>query len=84
MVGMGGAICDTLGIVTGREPIACSVTLGARTEQSLYKAELAAMVYGNEAATTTSGWKTDHHYYKQSVSTAGNEPTKTSIRTNQH
>jgi hypothetical protein len=43
MVGMGGAIHDTLGIVTGREPITYSVTLGARTEQNPYTAELAAM-----------------------------------------
>jgi hypothetical protein len=40
---MGGAIHDTLGIVTGREPITYSVTLGARTEQNPYTAELAAM-----------------------------------------
>jgi hypothetical protein len=43
IVGMGGAIHDTLGIVTGREPIAYSVTLGARTEQNPYTAELAAI-----------------------------------------
>jgi hypothetical protein len=40
---MGGTIHDTLGIVTGREPIAYSVTLGARTEQNPYTAELAAI-----------------------------------------
>ena len=33
----------TLGIVTGREPITYSATLGARTEQNPYTAELAAM-----------------------------------------
>jgi hypothetical protein len=43
IVGMGGTIHDTLGIVTGREPIAYSVTLGARTEQNPYTAELAAI-----------------------------------------
>ena len=43
VVGMGGAIHDTLGIVTGREPITYSVTLGARTEQNPYTAELAAI-----------------------------------------
>jgi hypothetical protein len=43
MVGMGGVIHDTLGIVTGREPITYSVTLGARTEQNPYTAELAAI-----------------------------------------
>jgi ribonuclease HI len=43
MVGMGGAIYDTLGIVTRREPITYAVTLGARTEQNPYIAELAAM-----------------------------------------
>ena len=43
IVGMGGAIHDTLGIVTGREPITYPVTLGARTEQNRYTAELAAM-----------------------------------------
>ena len=43
IVGMGGAIHDTLSIVTGREPITYSVTLGARTEQNPYTAELAAM-----------------------------------------
>jgi hypothetical protein len=34
---------DTLGIVTRREPITYAVTLGARTEQNPYIAELAAM-----------------------------------------
>jgi hypothetical protein len=43
MVGMGGAIYDTLGIVTRREPITYAVTLGARTKQNPYIAELAAM-----------------------------------------
>ena len=43
IVGMGGAIHDSLGIVTSREPITYSVTLGARTEQNPYTAELAAM-----------------------------------------
>jgi len=43
IVGMGGAIHDTLSIVAGREPITYSVTLGARTEQNPYTAELAAM-----------------------------------------
>jgi hypothetical protein len=43
MVGMGGVIHDTLGIGTGREPITYSVSLGARTEQNPYTAELAAM-----------------------------------------
>ncbi|CZR65320.1 uncharacterized protein PAC_15220 [Phialocephala subalpina] len=43
VVGMGGAIHDTLGIVTSREPIIYSATLGARTEQNPYTAELAAM-----------------------------------------
>jgi hypothetical protein len=32
IVGMGGAIHDTLGIVTGRQPITYSVTVGTRTE----------------------------------------------------
>jgi hypothetical protein len=43
IVRMGGAIHDTLGMVTGREPITYSVTLGARTEQNPYTAELVAM-----------------------------------------
>lgn len=43
MVGMGGAIYDTLGIVTRREPTTHAVTLGVRTEQNPYGAELAAM-----------------------------------------
>jgi hypothetical protein len=43
MVGMGGAIYDTLGIVTRREPITYAVTVGARTEQNSYTAELAAV-----------------------------------------
>jgi hypothetical protein len=43
MVGMGGAIYDTLGIVTRREPITYAVTVGARTEQNPYTAELAAV-----------------------------------------
>ena len=41
---MGGVIHDTLGIITGREPITYSVMLGARTEQNLYTAELAAII----------------------------------------
>jgi hypothetical protein len=43
IVGMGGVIHDTLGIVTGRELITYPVTLGTRTEQNPYTAELAAM-----------------------------------------
>jgi ribonuclease HI len=43
VVGIGGAIHDTLGIVTSREPMTYSVTLGARTEQNPYTAELAAI-----------------------------------------
>jgi hypothetical protein len=43
VVGIGGAIHNTLGIVTGRELITYLVTLGARTEQNLYTAELAAI-----------------------------------------
>jgi hypothetical protein len=43
VVGMGGAVHDTLGIRTSREPTTYSVTLGARTEQNPYTAELAAM-----------------------------------------
>jgi hypothetical protein len=40
MVGMGGAIYDTLGLATRRErPIMYAVTLGARTEQNPYIAE---------------------------------------------
>ena len=42
-VGMGGAIYDTLGIVTDKEPTTYSVTLGAREEQNAYTAELAAI-----------------------------------------
>jgi hypothetical protein len=43
IIRIGAAIYDTLGIETGREPITYSVTLGARTEQNPYTAELAAM-----------------------------------------
>lgn len=43
MVGMGGAIYDSLGIVTRREPVTYAVTLGSRMEQNPYVAELAAM-----------------------------------------
>jgi hypothetical protein len=43
MVGMGGAIYDALGIVTRRDPITFAATLGPRTEQNPYIAELAAM-----------------------------------------
>lgn len=43
MVGMGGVIHDTLGIVKGKESITYSVTLGTRTEQNPYTAELAIM-----------------------------------------
>lgn len=39
---------------------------------------------GNEAPTTTSGRKTDHHCYKQLGSPAGSKATKASIRANQH
>ena len=44
VIGIGGAIHDTLSIVIGREPITYLVTLRARTEQNLYTAELAAIV----------------------------------------
>jgi hypothetical protein len=47
-VGMGGAIHDTLGITTGREPITYSATLGARTEHNPYTAELAAIAMAIE------------------------------------
>jgi hypothetical protein len=43
VVGMGGAICDTLGTTTSTEPITYSVTLGLRTEQNPYTAELEAI-----------------------------------------
>jgi hypothetical protein len=44
MVGMGGAIHDTLGNTPNREPVIYSVTLGTRAEQNPYTAELAAIV----------------------------------------
>jgi hypothetical protein len=43
MVGMGGAIHDTLGNTPNREPVMYSVTLGTRAEQNPYTAELAAI-----------------------------------------
>jgi ribonuclease HI len=43
MVGIGEAIYDSLGIVTGGEPTTHAVTLGARTEQNPHVAELAAI-----------------------------------------
>lgn len=43
IVGIGGAIHDGLGIVTGREPIIYSCTLGTRAEQNPYTAELTAI-----------------------------------------
>jgi hypothetical protein len=43
MVGMGRAIYDTLGLVSRREPITYAVTLGPKTEQNPYIAELATM-----------------------------------------
>lgn len=43
MVGMGGVIHDTFGILQNGELIRYSVTLGRRTAQNLYTAELAAM-----------------------------------------
>ena len=45
-VGMGVAIQDTLGIVTGRHPIIKSVTVASRLEQNSYTAELAAIETG--------------------------------------
>jgi hypothetical protein len=43
LVRMGGAIYDTLDMVTRREPIIYVVTLGIRTEQNLYVAEFTAI-----------------------------------------
>ena len=43
MVGIGGAIYDSLGIITSREAITYSVTVGVRIEQNLYTAELVAI-----------------------------------------
>jgi hypothetical protein len=40
---MRGAIYNSLGIITYREPITYSAILGTRTEQNPYIAELAAM-----------------------------------------
>lgn len=44
MVGMGGAIHDTLGNTPNGELVIYSVTLGTRAEQNPYTAELAAIV----------------------------------------
>jgi hypothetical protein len=45
---MGGVIHDTLGIITGREPITYLATLGARTEYNPYTVELAAIAIAME------------------------------------
>lgn len=41
--GIRGAIHDTLGIITSKEPITYLATLGIRAEQNPYTAKLAAM-----------------------------------------
>ncbi len=46
VVGMCGIIQDTFGIVQNGEPIRYSVTLGRRTEQNPYVAELAVIATG--------------------------------------
>jgi hypothetical protein len=43
LVGIGGAIHDTLGIIPNGEPVIYSSTLGTRAEQNLYMAELASI-----------------------------------------
>ena len=43
MVGMGGVIHDTIGNMPSGEPITYSITIGTRTEQNPYTAELAAI-----------------------------------------
>jgi hypothetical protein len=43
MVGMGGAIHDTSGNTSSREPVTYSITVGTRSEQTPYTAELAAI-----------------------------------------
>ena len=43
MVGMGGAIYDTLSNTLNSEAVTYSITLGLRVEQNLYTAELAAI-----------------------------------------
>ena len=78
IVGIGGALHNTLSIVTGREPITYSVTLGARTELNPYVAELAAIAMATKRLPPSK--KTDHYLHKQSRSPAYSEPTKTPIR----
>lgn len=43
MVGMGGAIFDTYGRMPNRQPITFAITLGPRSEQNPYVAELEAI-----------------------------------------
>jgi hypothetical protein len=49
MVGMGGAIFDTYGRMPNRQPITFAITLGPRSEQNTYVAELEAMAVGIQA-----------------------------------
>jgi hypothetical protein len=83
MVGMGGAIHDTLSIVTGREPSIYLATLGARTEQNPYTAELAAMAIAmNRLPLHLVGIQITIITSNQGALLA-TSPTKTSIRAKQ-
>src|SRR5271170_6576813 len=70
------------------EPAIHSATLGTRTEQNPYTAELTAiamamaMAMGKPIAATPE--KTDHYLYEQSGGAAGGKPAQTSIRPRKH
>ena len=64
IVGMGGAISDTFGMVQNGELVRYSATLGKRTEQNPYVAELAAIAKGLQASPNRPNGKTHHSVHK--------------------
>ena len=47
MVGIGGAIRDSRGRIPSGPPVSVAVTLGPRSEQNPYVAELEAIAHGS-------------------------------------
>jgi hypothetical protein len=84
MVGMGGAIHDTLGIVTRGDPITYAVTLGAGTEQNPYTAELAAMAMAMRCLPHDLVGRQITIFTSNLGGAARSEPAETSIRTDEH
>lgn len=83
MVGMGGAIHDTGHYVADCAPITHSTTLGPRTEQNPCGGN--GLDGGSsETPDTTTTWQEDHIFHEQPGRAPGNQPTKETVRSDDH